>query len=214
MNLGEMIVLYRAQSGDTAQPYFCDDALLALYANEAQMEACRRGQLLLDASRVQLQAGQELVKLAPTALRVTRAFVDGHAVSWISAEHMDGLYPGWQFDDPQRQVQHLVFGVATGALYLWPRPSQAGELHMTVQRLPKMPMADGGDEPEIRQEAHSALVHWMLYRAYSRMDTDLYNDAKAAIALQQFDAEFGSKASVRNEEWVRSGAALMPGPIA
>ena len=85
---------------------------------------------------------------------------------------------------------------------------------MTMQRLPKMPMADGGDEPEIRQEAHPALVHWMLYRAYSRMDTDLYNDAKAAIALQQFEAEFGSKASVRNEEWVRSGAALMPGPIA
>ena len=54
----------------------------------------------------------------------------------------------------------------------------------------------------------------MLYRAYSRMDTDLYNDAKAAIALQQFDVEFGSKASVRNEEWARSGAALMPGPIA
>ena len=105
-------------------------------------------------------------------------------------------------------------GIGPGVLYLWPRPSQAGELHMTVQRLPKMPMADGGDEPEIRQEAHSALVHWMLYRAYSRMDTDLYNDAKAAIALQQFEAEFGSKASVRNEEWVRSGTAMMPGPIA
>lgn len=214
MTLGEMIELYRAQAGDTAEPYFCDDALLTLYANEAQMEACRRGQLLLDALRVQLQAGQELVKLTPTALRVIRAFVDGNAVGWIGAEQMDGLYPGWQFDDPQRQVQHMVFGVATGAVYLWPRPSQAGELCMTVQRLPKMPMADAQDEPEIRQEAHYALVHWMLYRAYSRMDTDLYNDAKAALALQQFEAEFGSKASVRNEEWVRSGAALMPGPIA
>ena len=89
MTLGELIALYRAQSGDTAQPYFCDDDLLTIYANEAQMEACRRGQLLLDASRVQLQAGQELVKLAPTALHVTRAFVDGHAVGWIGAEHMD-----------------------------------------------------------------------------------------------------------------------------
>lgn len=214
MTLGELIALYRAQAGDTAEPYFCDDELLTLYANEAQMEACRRGQLLLDASRVQLQAGQELVKLASTALRVTRAFVDGHAVDWIDVGQMDGLHPGWQFDDPQRQVLHLVSGVATGAVYLWPRPSQPGELCMTVQRLPKMPMADAQDEPEIRQEAHSALVHWMLYRAYSRMDTDLYNDAKAAIALQQFEAEFGSKASVRNEEWVRSGAALMPGPIA
>lgn len=214
MTLGELIALYRAQAGDTAEPYFCDDELLTLYANEAQMEACRRGQLLLDASRVQLQAGQEMVKLASTALRVTRAFVDGHAVSLIGAEQMDGLHPGWQFDDPQRQVQHLVFGVATGALYLWPRPSQAGELHMTVQRLPKCRLQDSQDEPEIREEARSALVHWMLYRAYSRMDTDLYNDAKAALALQQFEAEFGSKASVRNEEWVRSGAALMPGPIA
>ena len=51
MTLGEMIALYRAQAGDAAEPYFCDDALLTIYANEAQMEACRRGQLLLDALR-------------------------------------------------------------------------------------------------------------------------------------------------------------------
>ena len=167
MTLGEMIALYRAQAGDTAQPYFCDDELLAIYANEAQMEACRRGQLLLDASRVQLQAGQELVKLAPTALRVTRAFVDGHAVSWISAEHMDGLYPGWQFDDPQRQVQHLVFGVGeshgvprnclcscvsvqTSSMSIAPRPSKKTSVfqnyaqNATVDIAPRSVQASSG----------------------------------------------------------------------
>lgn len=214
MTLDELIALYRAQACDLDEPYFCGPQLLAIYANEAQMEACRRGQLLVDALRVPLEADQERIKLAPAALQVTRAFVDRQPVSVVDVSAMDGIYPGWQFDGSQPLVTHLVTGVATGALYLWPRPSQAGEICMTVQRLPRHQLEDGRDCPEIRPEAHPALVHWMLYRAYSRMDTDLYNDAKAALALQQFEAEFGGKASVRNEEWVRSGAALMPGPIA
>ena len=68
--------------------------------------------------------------------------------------------------------------------------------------------------PEIRPELHRGLVEWMLFRAYSRQDTDLYNDAKAAIALGRFEAEFGRKTSGRNEEWVRRGSDPMPGPIA
>ena len=31
---------------------------------------------------------------------------------------------------------------------------------------------------------------------------------------QKFEAEFGRKSSGRNEEWVRRGAEMMPGPIA
>ena len=214
MNLKELIALYRAQSGDDNDPYFCDDPLLTLYANEAQVEACRRGQLLVSTSLVVLEAGKELLKLDPAAIKVMRAFVNRQPVSVLSVQDMDALHPGWQFDSPQPQTTHLVSGVTTGALHLWPCPSAQAEVLMTVQSLPSKRLCTDRDTPEIRPEAHAALVDWMLYRAYSRMDTDLYNDAKAAIALQQFEAEFGSKASVRNEEWVRSGAALMPGPIA
>ena len=214
MTLKELIALYRAQAGDDNEPYFCADDLLTLYANEAQIEACRRGQLLVDTVRLQLEANKELVSLPQSALRVTRAFVSRQPVVVVSVQEMDAMHPGWQFDNPQQQVTHLVSGVTTGALHLWPCPNAELELVMTVQSLPTQSLVDEDDTPEIRTEAHAGLVDWMLYRAYSREDNDLYNDAKARLALGRFEAEFGRKASARNEEWVRSGAAMLPGPIA
>lgn len=219
MNLQELIALYRAQTLDAdEQVPFCDDKLLALYANEAQVEACRRAKLLVDSSgamcSLAIDAEAEIVPLHAKVIHVHRAYVDRHPVELIHVDQMDALQPGWQLDPPGSQVQLLVTGMTTGALYLWPRPLNACVLKMTVQRLPLAKLEEDEDEPEIREEAHPALVEWMLYRAYGRDDTDLFNDSKAALALSRFEAEFGRKASARNEEWARQGNTVMPGPIA
>lgn len=225
MNLKDLIALYRADSMDEARAtgggtsdVFCTDALLTIYANEAQVEACRRGQLLRDSTsplcRLPFAVGAETVPLDPLVVRVLRAFVDGQAVDVVSADEMDGSMPGWQFQDRQDRPQRLVTGMTTGQLHLWPRPAADGEIRLTVQRLPMYALRVGIDEPEIRPELHSSLVHWMLYKAYSREDNDLHNDAKAAVALAKFEAEFGRKASGRNEEWVRSREVGVPGPLA
>lgn len=218
MTLKDLIALYRADSLDKADPPFCDDALLTLYANEAQDEACRRGQLLRDSSSamcvIAFSAGDESVALDPLVVRVLRSFVEGRPVGVVDAEAMDCAMPGWQFETRRDVPQRLVSGMSTGRLHLWPVPAQAGTIRLTVQRLPLESMAGSMDEPEIRPELHRALVPWMLYRAYSREDTDLYNDQKAAVHLAKFEAEFGRKASGRNEEWVRNGQGEMPGPIA
>lgn len=214
MTLKELIALYRAQSGDSNEPYFCEDGLLKLYANEAQVEACRRGQLLVDTVKLQVPANKEHVPLPSRAIWVARAFVNRQPVSVLSVQEMDAMHPGWQFDSPNTQPTHLVAGVTTGTLHLWPCPNAQADVLLTFQALPKKTLCHEGDAPEIRPEAHAGLVDWMLYRAYSREDNDLYNDAKAILALRRFEAEFGRKASARNEEWVRSGSEMMPGPIA
>lgn len=218
MTLADLIALYRADSMDAPDGQLCSDELLTIYANEAQDEACRRGQLLRDSSApvavISFDAGAETVALDARVLRVLRAFVDGHQALPTSVEEMDHLVPGWQFQSLQDRPQRLVTGMTTGKLHLWPVPAQAGTIRMTVQRLPLKPMRTEADSPEIRPELHRALVPWMLYRAYSREDTDLYNDTKAAVHLAKFEAEFGRKASGRNEEWMRSGRGEMPGPIA
>lgn len=219
MTLDEMITLYRAQARDKQPPYFCDDDELTIYANEAQMEACRRGQLLRESSapmaRIAFAAGAELVPLSNRALKILRATIVGQPVSVLSAEEMDNARPGWQADVMPLDVpQFLITGMTTDALHLWPVPREAGEIRLTVQRLPLRDLSDGSDEPEIRREAHSALVDWMLYRVYSTEDIELYNDSKAQLALKRFEAEFGSKASVRNETWVRDGLDVMPEPLA
>lgn len=225
MTLEQLIVLYRAQSMDIANAVggsgtdlLCSDELLTIYANEAQDEACRRAALLRDAvsdmCTVTFAAGDEAVALNPKIVRALSARVDGNPATVVSEEVMNHMHPAWMEDTRRASPTHLVSGVTTGMLHLWPIPASAGTVRLTVQRLPLKQMANDVDKPEIRQELHPALVDWMLYRAFSRLDTDLYNDAKAKIALDRFEAEFGGKTSGRNEEWMRRGADVMPGPIA
>jgi len=221
MNLKELIALYRAQSRDNSAPYFCEDVLLAQYANEAQDEACRRGQLLVRSTgelcTVAYEGGAETVAINSRIVQIKRAFAGTMPVGTMDVERMDAMHPGWQFEGHQGQPTVLVTGLATDTLYFWPKPSEAGTLRLTVQHLPLKPMrhdASEDDSPEIRPELHPALVDWMLHRAYSRDDTDLFNDAKARLALGRFEAEFGRKASGRNEQWMRQGGGMMPLPIA
>ena len=223
MTLAHLIALYRSQSLDLVQgngetDVLCNDELLAIYANEAQEEACRRSELLRDSSSamcvVSIAAGAESVPLDPKIVRVIRARIDGQPVVMVSDEEMDHRYGSWLDDSARGRPTHLVTGMTTDRLYLWPRPDAAATLRLTVQRMPLKPMVMEGEKPEIRPELHQALVDWILFRAYSREDNDLHNDTKAAVSLARFEAEFGRKASGRNEQWVRNGAGVLPGPIA
>lgn len=218
MTLQELIALYRAQSMDQADPPFCADPLLAIYASEAQVEACRRGKLIRDSSSsacaIAFKAGDIAVKLHPKVVRIVSARLGGMIIHGRTVEEMDCLYPGWMDDGRTGMPQVLVTDASAGKLHLYPIPDAIGTIRLTVERLPLAGLRNGDDEPEIRAELHAGLVDWMLFRAYSREDTDLHNDAKAAVALQRFEAEFGRKSSGRNEQWVRDGGGEMPAPIA
>lgn len=225
MTLEQLIDLYRAQSmdgkftvGGGDDDALCSDELLTIYANEAQEEACRRGELLRDSAStmctIPMAADAQAVALDARIVRVLRASVDGQRVAVVSDDDMEAICPTWQDDGARARPTHLVYGMTTGMLHLWPVPAAPGTIRLTVQRLPLKQLANDHDKPEIRPELHRGLVEWMLFRAYSRMDTELYNDTKAAIALGRFEAEFGRKTSGRNEEWVRRGADATPGPIA
>lgn len=218
MTLEELIALYRAQSRDDTEPYFCSDELLASYASEGQDEACRRGQLIRDAASplctITYSAGDESVPVDPRIVQVLLASVDGYPVDMVAVEQMDAIMPAWASAPAAVRPNKLVTGLTTGRMHLWPTPNQPGQIKLRVLRMPLKKLVNDNDKPEIRPETHPALVEWMLYRAYSRDDTDLHNDGKAAIALAKFEAEFGRKASGRNEQWVRNGAAEGPSPIA
>lgn len=222
MTLEKLIELYRSQSLDLVQgngerDVLCSDELLTIYANEAQDEACRRGELLRDLSSpmctVAFAASDESIAVDARVIRVIAARVNGKRVTLISEAEMDAVCENWLDGGAQGEPTHLVSGLTTGRLFLWPRSGAAGTVRLTVQRLPLKPMVMEGEKPEIRPELHQALVDWILFRAYSREDTDLHNDTKAAVCLARFEAEFGRKVSGRNEQWIRNGSGLLPGPI-
>jgi hypothetical protein len=218
MTLAELIVMYRAQAFDNAEPYFCSDELLTIYANEGQDEACRRGELLRSASAsfctVSFDAGDESVELDARIIRIKSARINNKTVAVVSSDQMDDLFPEWMDDTSRTEPTHLIEGVDTGRLNLWPRPAQSGVVKLRVHRLPLDKMANETDEPEIRSELHPQLVDWMLFRAHSREDQEIFNEAKANKALARFEAEFGRKASGRNEAWSRYGERVNAAPIA
>ena len=218
MNLGEIIAAYRAEAFDNEVPPFCSDELLALYATEAQTEACRRGVILRDSvspmCSLAFAADATHVVIAPQIVRILRARTGGHDVTVIDVEDMDCRVPNWQDDTSRSRPTHLVAGMTTGALHLWPRPADAGTLSLTVQRMPLKALVNDTDKPEIRQESHPALVQWLVYKACSRQDGELFDRQRADAALSRFESEFGRKSSLRNEEWVRSGVNTGPAPIA
>jgi hypothetical protein len=218
MTLEQLICLYREQSFDNGTPPFCSNELLTIYANEAQDEACRRGDLLRDSSSavctIAFAADDESVAIDPRIIEIQRAKVNGRVVALSNLDEMEDELPNWDEDTRRDVPQRLIQGVTTGRLFLWPRPAASGTIRLTVRRLPLDPMVSEVDEPEIRSELHTSLVEWMLFRAYSREETEMYNDTKAALCKSRFVAEFGSKASGRNEAWARNGGHVNAPPIA
>ena len=218
MTLEELIVLYREQAFDKAEPYFCSDELLTIYANEAQDEACRRGELLRSSNAafctVAYDAGAETVPLDPRIVRIKTARVNGKTVRVVTSDQMDEMFPEWRDDSTMSTPTHLIEGENTGELSLWPRPVLSGEVKLTVQRLPLERLVNDNDTPEIRAELHPCLVDWMLHRTHSREDQEIFNEVKAMKSLARFEAEFGRKASGRNEAWSRFGERVNTAPIA
>ncbi len=112
MTLEEMILLYRAQADDKAEPYLADDELLTLYANEGQTEACRRAELLRDSASpmcvLNAAPGDEVIAVDARIVRILRAKVNGRDVGIVSGEHMDAMAPNWQDDGATGTPTHLI----------------------------------------------------------------------------------------------------------
>lgn len=205
MNAGELIDAYRDESFDKAVPPFVKDDMLLQFATQAEQEACRRAHLLVDSASgmcsVSVSANEPLVDIDPRIINIRRAklSISTYSLSPVRAEEMDRVNPGWE--SHRGTPTTYVTDYQTNAIRLYPNPQVACDLTMTVSRLPMSDLRANGDTPEIRKEAHLALVQWILYRAYSRQDADMFDPNKAARALAEFEKEFGKKSSARNERW-------------
>ena len=90
----------------------------------------------------------------------------------------------------------------SGALRLWPTPNVADTARLRVVRLPINDLSGSSDEPEIHVRLHRSLVFWMLYRAFSKKDTQTQDDKRAATDLALFEQEFGPKSTAIDETWI------------
>lgn len=215
MTLDDLIAEYREEAHDSGTPPFVSDAWLTKRANQAEQEACRRAGLLIESVHAMctlgVTAGDPVVSLNSKIIDIKKArmSLDSQELYPITVNQ---LALDWESDTGT--PSHYVTDYQSGAIRLYPSPIVDDDLKLTVIRLPLADMADGTDEPEIREEYHPALVQWILYRAYAKQDADIFDPNKSARALAEFEREFGTRSSARNEHWMRARHVLDAAPIA
>ncbi|RST54108.1 DUF6682 family protein [Variovorax sp. DXTD-1] len=218
MTLEELIAAYRDEADDHADPPFCSDSQLVRFANEGQIEAARRAFVLADSTSAMCTIGyaanDETITLDPRILQVRSASIGNEEVRLSTVEQVGCTWPYWRTDTARNVPLYLIRGLDTGKLHLYPRPAVSGTIQLAVYRLPLTTLENDSDEPELRPEWHQSLVDWMLYRAYSRRDSEQIAPQLSAEALARFEAEFGRRTGARNENWSRNGSVAHPAPLA
>lgn len=215
MTLDDLIAEYREEAHDSGTPPFVSDAWLTKRANQAEQEVCRRSGLLIESVHamctVAVTAGNPVVSLNSKIIDIKKARMSLDAVFLLPAS-VNNLCATWEADTGT--PSHYITDYQSGAIRLYPVPVVDDDLKLTVTRLPLVGMSAGTDEPEIRAEYHDALVQWILHRAYAKQDIDIFDPQKSARALAEFEREFGTRSSARNEHWMRARHVLDAAPIA
>lgn len=219
MTLQQLIDAFRWEANDSGKPCFWTNPVLAQLASEGEREACRRGQYITDSTHsmcsLDVVPGEPLMELDKriVSLRRVRLALGSAPLLPIASDALDLLH-GAQWESHTGTPSLYVTDYQHRCIRLYPSPSVADTLFLSVHRMPLADLVNDDDEPEIRYEAHPALVQWMLYRAYARQDADTFDPQKSLRALAEFEREFGKKVSARNEEWARAGAPIEFSPIA
>lgn len=205
MTLADLIARYRLAAHDHETPGFCSDDELREYFNDAQAEAAIRGRMLratvenrADLCSLGLAAGNAAAELDPTLCELSyQAWrAQGDAVrsplKLCTREWLDRNVADWR-DLPVGDPCYLVKDGT--ALQVVPAPSRPGEILLEGYFTPARMEADG-DEPGIPKMHHIHLLQWVLYRAFSKPDAELFDSNRAAQAEAEFTRYFGARPDV------------------
>ena len=202
----EILAQFRELTDDLASPYLFSDASVLRYMNNAENEAARRARLLVDSSTAEVTKysigiGKSWLTLDPRVVFVKRFMITGQTlpIGRAHRDDMDILVPGWE--DDTGTILAYVPNMETGKLRLYRTTDKAYVAKLTVVRTPLNPITIS-TEPEINPRYHDKLVHWMLYEAYMKNDSESFNGKKAVDHLALFEQEFGQRSSALNETWI------------
>lgn len=203
MTLEDLIRRFRTLAGDTKAPQFWKDTDITDWLNDAQVQACVRGRLLLEDANpamcvIDIEADRhtyplhrklyELVHVSfkpvngrPSRLKVTsREWLDANFRNWRSADDWHHMDCG---------ARYVIQGETS--LRIVPVPGEMGVLTIEAYRLPAVVMSAPGHEPEIHEASHEHLIQWALHKAFSVPDSEAFDPQRATKAEDAFTAYFG-----------------------
>lgn len=207
MKLSDLRATFRSEVFDTVAPYLWSEAEVTEYANDAVMEAVRRGWQITDSvtsaiCAISYTAASPVVAVDSRIIVIRNAIVRGQVLPLerMKVGRMEQIWPGWRSTTAKYPLIYID-DWASGYIRLYPAPTESGTIDLSVSREPLAALVNDTDVPEIPARYHRNLISWMKFRAYSKADVETANPQLAAEAEARFKAEFGERRSARNEKW-------------
>jgi len=165
------------------------------YAQDAENEACERLDLIIDSSSsltsISVNTSTGTYGLAATITNILSIKLDSGSEPLMETSErvLDNTEPGWRTNTgtPRSYVK-----TPTNNIIIYPIPTSADTVNMTVSRFPNTPMTVNGS-PEIDARYHAGLLEWILHRAYMKNDSETLNVDKAMDHKKKFEEFFGPK---------------------
>ena len=175
---------------DEQLPYLWSDTLILRYLDEAQIEFCRRTEGIEDSTSsictLNVPAGADSVAISPKILKVRSATVadTGRSLQISSVEAERG-----QPRLPAGVPSTIILKLNALKAQLIPAPSNDMAVKLDVMRLPLSRIESPLDETEVDDIHAPTLMHYALFRAYSRPDPETMDRVRADFFLQAFERE-------------------------
>lgn len=185
MNTSEVLVQFRSDMADQAEPYLWTDEEVFSYINDAQRMFCRLTDGIADASTpavtvLSVVPGTDWVPLHPTIKRIRSATRSdtGKDIDIINRDDM--VQRRWVFDGTTNAVRALIIGMERKKARVFPKSNETVDINLTVFRLPLVAItADGDQDFEIDEEHHLHLLSWVKHLAYLKQDAETFDRMKA-----------------------------------
>lgn len=150
--------------------------------NEARRELCKthpiRDSQTAAVCEVAVVAGTAIYSYpSDRVLSITSAKLDleDYGIGKVDTHWLDENKPSWRQGN-QGTPSHFIVDNDTRNIMLVPTPDTADTLRLSVERYPLVDLDWNADQdveiPEARPEFHSALAHWIAYKAFMKQDAD------------------------------------------
>lgn len=192
MDSSELLKVFREEMRDEDAGYLWSDAAIYRYMDDAQKMFCRLTEGIEDSTteaicRLSVEAGTDWYPVSTKILKVREAVdtATGRPYSVLNMEKAS--VHGVHFNGNPGPLKLFVTGLEKHKLRAYPMPATDTTVELRVFRLPLETITDaGGQEFEIDEQHHEALLLWMKHRAYDKQDAETYNKGSS----QEFEAKF------------------------
>lgn len=187
--VSDLIKAFRDDERDAVAPYFWSDSQLVRFANRAlAVFAENTLSIVDDGINVDFSAGDDTLPYHEFIIDVLDAQLVMGGKDWP----LDVKAP---VDAPRSRMPKtgrpsmLVVNGATGTMRLAATPQQDGQVRLTVIRRQKADLHKDSRLTDVNQAHRETLLLFIKHRAYSVNDGEMFDPAKAAGYLAEFNFE-------------------------